>query len=221
MLKDGPLRKKLTDQGLSATGSRTLMIQRYTEWITLWNANCDATKPKSKGELKREMEVWERTQGGRAPSSGISHISGAQIRDKDFDGAAWSSKHDGDFQMLIANARRKAQVKPSTSEPPLNQHDSSTVTDPASGVAASPSSAAVDTEMINVAEDHIQAPQNNLPLLTASQEASPAKRRFFLESNNPRIDAITAPSSQHQSSVSADKESGMASDITTPRPIQP
>lgn len=103
MMKDGPLRKKLADAGLSAAGNRQLMIQRYSEWVTLWNANCDATRPKTRTELRREMDIWERTQGGRANSG---HI-GPQIRDKDFDGVAWSNKHDSDFKSLIANARKK------------------------------------------------------------------------------------------------------------------
>ncbi|RYC58398.1 hypothetical protein CHU98_g7821, partial [Xylaria longipes] len=43
---------------------------------------------------------------------------GAQIRDKDFDGAAWAVKHDTSFKDLIANARRtraQAQAKPDES----------------------------------------------------------------------------------------------------------
>ena len=127
LLKDGPLRKKLTDHGLSTAGTRQLQVLRHSEWITQWNANCDATKPKTKSELKREMEVWERTQGGQSRSN--SSNSGAQIRDKDFDAMAWSTKHDGDFRDLIVNARKKipkvARTEEHTPEepatpPPIN-----------------------------------------------------------------------------------------------------
>ena len=117
MLNDSQLRKKLADQGISAGGSKQLMQRRYTEWITLWNANCDAKSPKGRNELKRELDVWERTQGGRAPLLNVIQNSGPQIRDKDFDGAAWASKHDDSFRDLIARARQKRSTIPSTCDP--------------------------------------------------------------------------------------------------------
>lgn len=106
MMKDNVLRKRLADQGLPTGGSRTLMQRRYTEWLTLWNSNCDAKNPRHKSDLRREMDVWERTQGGRAISN-MSQAPGSQIRDKDFDGAAWATRHDDSFRELIANARKK------------------------------------------------------------------------------------------------------------------
>lgn len=33
------------------------------------------------------------------------------MMDKDFDGAAWATSHDSDFQSLIARARRKTKPK--------------------------------------------------------------------------------------------------------------
>lgn len=159
MLKDGPLRKKLTDHGLSAAGSRQLLVQRHTEWITLWNANCDATKPKTKGELKREMDVWERSQGGQARPR-ENHLNGAQIKDKDFDGAAWSNKHDGDFRTLIENARRKV-VKPFAN----GNGESSTGTTPTT-----------DVEM-GSATPEVGLKPSSLP----TREILPEKSRFFRE----------------------------------------
>jgi E3 ubiquitin-protein ligase RAD18 len=108
-IKDGAMKKKLTDMGLSAMGNRQLLERRYAEWVTLWNANCDATRPKTKAELKKELDTWERAQG--KPSSS----QGSQIKDKDFDGKGWSTTHDADFKSLIAKARAKVPPK---SEPP-------------------------------------------------------------------------------------------------------
>jgi hypothetical protein len=87
------------------------MERRHTEWVTLWNANCDSKNPKSKGELKKELDIWERTHGGgaSAPSRGNQ---GGSIRDKDFDGTAWARKHDDSFKQLIAEARRKKVATP-------------------------------------------------------------------------------------------------------------
>ncbi|KAG9234054.1 postreplication repair E3 ubiquitin-protein ligase rad18 [Amylocarpus encephaloides] len=115
MVKDVGLRKKLSEQGLGTYGNRQAMERRYTEWVTLWNANCDATHPKGKGELRRELDIWERTQGAQAPFSSANHI-GAQIKSKDFDAAAWSTLHNSSFKDLIANARKKAQASNSMLE---------------------------------------------------------------------------------------------------------
>jgi E3 ubiquitin-protein ligase RAD18 len=123
-LKDTALRKKLADQGIASSGSRQLMERRYTEWVTLWNANCDAKSPKGKSELKRELDVWERTQGGKANSAGKDQIIGAQIKDKDFDGKAWAAKNDDAFRDLIAKARKKTTNKVALSEPASTQANS-------------------------------------------------------------------------------------------------
>ncbi|KAK4450009.1 hypothetical protein QBC34DRAFT_324741 [Podospora aff. communis PSN243] len=106
ILKDQALRKKLSELGLSTAGSRTMLERRHQEYVTLWNANCDSAKPKKRSELLHDLDVWERTIGSRAPTSSKAANIGAQIKDKDFDGAAWVAKHDTSFKDLIANARR-------------------------------------------------------------------------------------------------------------------
>lgn len=113
ILTDQALRKKLSALGVSSSGNRQLLERRHKEWVTLWNANCDSSRPKRKGELLQDLSVWERTVGAPAPSR--SSALGAQIKDKDFDGEAWASKHESSFKDLIANARRtrsKAKQQP-------------------------------------------------------------------------------------------------------------
>jgi len=109
MFKEGPLRKKLQELGISATGTKAMLEKRHKEWMTLWNANCDSLQPKKKSELLRELDSWERTQGAFASTSSKAANLGAQIRAKDFDGAAWASKHDDSFKDLIAQARKSKQ----------------------------------------------------------------------------------------------------------------
>lgn len=116
-LKDVALRRKLADQGIPSFGPRQLMERRYSEWVMLWNANCDSKNPKGKTELKRELDTWERTQGGKAATGGREQLMGAQIKDKDFDGKAWAEKHDEAFKELIAKAREKAAAKVTVPEP--------------------------------------------------------------------------------------------------------
>jgi E3 ubiquitin-protein ligase RAD18 len=104
LLKDNVLRKKLKDLGIPNWGPRPLLQRRHTEWMNLWNANCDSKAPKSKRELLHELAVWERTQGGHAaPSSESSNT----VMRKDFDAAAWSNNHGDEFKRLIANARKR------------------------------------------------------------------------------------------------------------------
>ncbi|GAB1316736.1 E3 ubiquitin-protein ligase rad18 [Madurella fahalii] len=117
MLKDTALRKKMTELGLSTSGPRQMLERRHQEWVTLWNANCDSARPKKRSELLHDLEVWERTVGTRAPTMSRAANMGAQIRDKDFDGAAWAVKHDSSFKDLIANARRsKSKVEQKSRE---------------------------------------------------------------------------------------------------------
>lgn len=107
LFKDVTLRKKLQELGISAQGSRQLLERRHIEWVTLWNANCDASRPRKKVDLLHDLEIWERTQGWRVPFSNNGLNPGSQILHKDFDGAGWAAKHDQSFQDLIVSARKK------------------------------------------------------------------------------------------------------------------
>ncbi|KAH0547722.1 hypothetical protein FGG08_000212 [Glutinoglossum americanum] len=114
ILKENALRKKLSELGLIAGGPRSLLEKRHTEWVHLWNANCDSARPKLKKELLQDLDAWERSQGGsKASFNGLSN-SGNDVMKKDFDGAGWAKSHDVEFQRLIANARKKK----SSNQPP-------------------------------------------------------------------------------------------------------
>jgi len=89
------------------------------EWVTLWNANCDASRPRKKIDLLHELDVWERTQGARVSSSNSGINPASQILHKDFDGAGWAAKHDISFQNLIASARKNlagATIQPARTD---------------------------------------------------------------------------------------------------------
>jgi hypothetical protein len=105
-MKDSLFSRKLKDLGIPAWGNKQLMINRHREWVNIWNANCDSATPRTQRELLRDLDVWERTQGGRAPMpNGLS----TNVMRKDFDGAAYSRTHQDEFSKLIADARRKKQ----------------------------------------------------------------------------------------------------------------
>ena len=107
LLTEKALKKKLSDLGIPAWGTRALLIRRHTEWVNLWNANADSTRPRLKRDLLSQLDTWERTQGGHAPNlSGASNGPTGVMR-KDFDGAAWAQNNKSDFDRLIAAAREK------------------------------------------------------------------------------------------------------------------
>lgn len=127
LLTDTALRKKLALLGISTAGTRQLVERRHREWVTIWNANCDSARPKRRAELQHDLDVWERTVGSGIGSGGggggsngfggrgsvlasrsvaMASQQVAQIRDKNFDSADWSSKHSTSFKDLIANARQ-------------------------------------------------------------------------------------------------------------------
>ncbi|KAJ5159640.1 Postreplication repair E3 ubiquitin-protein ligase rad18 [Penicillium canariense] len=110
LFKEGQLRKKLRDLGIPDWGPRQLLQRRHTEWMNLWNANCDSTTPKGKKELLRELDVWERAQGGHASTSS-PFVAHSTVMAKDFDAAQWSANHETDFKRLIANARKKSEAQ--------------------------------------------------------------------------------------------------------------
>lgn len=127
MYKEQALRKKMADLGISNQGPRTLLERRHKEWMTIWNSNCDAARPRKRHELLHDLDVWEKTQGGRAPTTGRAAQNAAIIKDKDFDAAAWAAKHDTSFKDLIANARKtrldaKRKAEEAAQEPEKGQN---------------------------------------------------------------------------------------------------
>ena len=109
LLTENALRKKLEALGIPPNGPRALLIRRHTEWVNLINANCDSKTPRSKRDLLQDLDVWERSQGRQIQNN--NHHVGSSVMDKDFDGTAWVSKHDDDFQRLIAEARQRSKAK--------------------------------------------------------------------------------------------------------------
>ncbi|KAJ4505125.1 E3 ubiquitin-protein ligase rad18 [Exophiala dermatitidis] len=105
LLTDNALRKKLRDLGIPTHGSRELMRRRHTEWVNLWNANCDSTNPVSKRQLLHELKVWEDTlgrQGDKGTASGFMA--------KDFDRDNYVKNQKNNFDDLIKQARQRRAV---------------------------------------------------------------------------------------------------------------
>ena len=115
LLTETKLRQKLNELGIPSWGSKSLMIKRHTEWVNLWNANCDSNHPRGKRELLQELDSWERTQGGKAPTA--NGLASTVMR-KEFDGAGWANRNKDEFSRLIADAKRKKSNPATASELP-------------------------------------------------------------------------------------------------------
>lgn len=114
ILTENALRKKIAAQGIPSSGPKQLLIRRHTEWVNLWNSNCDSLRPRTKKQLLLDLDTWERTQGGHATIvPGVLRTANS-IMAKDFDGAAWSAQHDDDFERLISEAREKRTIPSKT-----------------------------------------------------------------------------------------------------------
>jgi len=76
--------------------------------VDISNANSDSPRPKSTNQLLRDLDIWERTQGGLAPGQGQTGSVG--VMRKDFNGEEWIGRHKNQFEDLIAQARAKRQT---------------------------------------------------------------------------------------------------------------
>jgi E3 ubiquitin-protein ligase RAD18 len=132
MLTDQALRKKLKELGISNQGPKLLMQKRHTEWVNLWNANCDSRNPRSKRDLLNELEIWDRTQGRQI----ANNVGPNGVMAKDFDSDAYVKNNKNDFDDLIRKAREKANAKKLETEKPAPGVDASNQQDKASGDAS-------------------------------------------------------------------------------------
>lgn len=108
------LRKKLKELGIPSHGNKELMRKRHTEWMNLWNANCDSSLPKTKQALLRELDTWERTLGRQLERGVASATSGVMVKDFDRDG--WVKSQKGEFDDLIKKARKQRKTADSVQE---------------------------------------------------------------------------------------------------------
>lgn len=129
MLSESALRKKLKDLGIPNWGAKALLVRRHQEWLNLYNSNCDASDSvrRTKRELLRELDEWERTQGGNA------NTRESNIMKKDWDGHGHATTHKSQFDDLIANARKRAKAVPKSEESKQEEEPKEPTQQPYSG----------------------------------------------------------------------------------------
>ncbi|KAH0613317.1 uncharacterized protein H6S33_009697 [Morchella sextelata] len=107
LMKEKDLRTKLTALGIPSTGGRKALQERHSEWVTIWNANIDAKRPRSKGELLADLAAWERANA--RPSNQI--VKGRWSDER------WGEEHRPHYRRLVEEARmRRGQAAPVKAE---------------------------------------------------------------------------------------------------------
>ena len=193
LLKDQALRKKLSDLGIPSHGPKLLLIKRHTEWVNLVNANCDSSRPRTKRELLNELDIWERSQGRNI----LNGLGGNEtsVMKKDFDGAAWASRHENDFQQLIAKARRKPPAQ--KEEPDIDGVNDATETVQSSHFATSePSAKPPITGYTQVGTDFI-LPSTSANGVSTRDVLVPSLGEVQLPTKEPIIDLSNEPETHH------------------------
>lgn len=106
LLTEAALKKRLKELGIPNKGSKPILIKRHQEWLHIFNSNCDAADNarKTKRELLKDLDDWERAQGAHASNKEST------IMRKDFDGVGHATTHKSQFKELIEQARAKAKA---------------------------------------------------------------------------------------------------------------
>lgn len=87
------LRDLIADIGLSDKGELAQLKLRHERWVNLWNAEVDATNPRTKSQLLKEMAEWEK---GRLKAKPPPKVDDAQ---------EWLENNKGQFDQLVSSAK--------------------------------------------------------------------------------------------------------------------
>ena len=94
LLNEKQLRQRLQDLNIPTYGNKLLLQKRYSEWLAIYNANIDTSHPRSRRDLLRDLETWERAQGNLN-------------KKREFDADQWKEQHKSEFASLISQARKQ------------------------------------------------------------------------------------------------------------------
>jgi hypothetical protein len=160
---------------------------------------------------------------------------GGNIRDKDFDGGAWSRNNDETFKHLIAEARRKRAVKTGDGEASKSKEVAGPTTASVThsqigaanaslekGFSSEHDVPALESNRYSIDIDNPQDKPNNYTNPVSPPETS-MQRRFSEENADPRPCKLhyEPPSSQTQASQMLNKEIGISPELASLRTVHP
>ena len=141
---------------------------------------------------------------------------GVNIRDKDFDGSAWSKNNDDSFKELVAQAQRKRALRAEAEE--ILKPGGSDLPVPAPGKSDEDQPPTDEVTAIQAPSNtsHLQE-EPNTDRIPVSPRGRSSQRRFFEQNASLPFER---PSSQQQVTQILDRDIGISSEIATLRPLQ-
>ncbi|UZJ55291.1 hypothetical protein CBS101457_004611 [Exobasidium rhododendri] len=102
-VKDADVKRMLDEFKLSTSGSKDKLIDRHRQWVTLYNANLDASEKVQKNDirLRREMAEWERSQE-EGSNRNRAKAAAAMTEGK---AKVWQATNEDQFRDLERRAR--------------------------------------------------------------------------------------------------------------------
>ena len=226
MLSDTALRKKLQALGISSQGPKLLLQKRHTEWVNLWNADCDSRNPRKKQELLAELDVWERTQGRQILQGMNAAAGGGQgtgVMAKDFDGESWMKGNKSDFEDLVRRAREK---KVTVARPDDNQNKAEVESKPKTSIqeifrsaSALPDASGASLETTSDREAGIQSSTSRSPYFEAGVDnASEPGRQSDLQTEQSKevsspMDAVVDLNSSTKPAIELEQSQSQGSHV--------
>ncbi|KAJ3109447.1 Peptidyl-prolyl isomerase cwc27 [Phlyctochytrium planicorne] len=111
--KDGQLRKLLRDDGLRSDGDKAMLVKRHSEWIVRLQANQDSGNPRSKDEIRKDLEEWEALTMGKAAAAAHPFSTGSHDVDPKTTKAINShvAKYGAEFDYLTEQIRMRKRKR--------------------------------------------------------------------------------------------------------------
>lgn len=123
-MKEADIRKLLTDCQLPKIGTRDRIIERHRQWVTLYNANLDASEQSQKSDvqLRRELAEWDR---GHDESIRSKSTTKAMTEDA---AKLYQESHRRQFQDLAKTARESHAKNKAAHQQKDSNNNNTTIT---------------------------------------------------------------------------------------------
>lgn len=101
-VKEAEIRKMLEEYRLATAGSKERLIERHRQWVTLYNANLDASERIRKSDvgLRKDLAEWERGQDDGQKKAKAKAKAMTEEKAK-----AWEQANSNHFKDLERKAR--------------------------------------------------------------------------------------------------------------------
>ncbi|XP_066101164.1 E3 ubiquitin-protein ligase RAD18 isoform X1 [Saccopteryx bilineata] len=104
------LKTMLKQYGLSTQGNKQQLIKRHREFVHMYNAQCDALRPKSAAEIVQEIENMEKTrmrlEASKLHENIMVFTKNQTEKEIDEIHSKYRKKHQNEFQLLVDQAKK-------------------------------------------------------------------------------------------------------------------